>query len=204
MLLAKSFGECFGVVIAGCVLLGVGAGLALVAGAIAAFVFSMVVVIATIFKNFGIWQESGMTFEGAVRTLFAVLMVAAFVIVPLVIGRIVARERHYVHVHNVRPETSGVGHDVAEPPSWLAVLGAVAGAAGTIAFVVAYWSDEGIPAAWDDGVSVIGRAFLTIVYAVFGVFGAALGVAIFFGLHWCWQTRGQWRAATRRSHVGGG
>jgi len=183
--------------------LGAGAAIALVIGAIVAAVFAVIGVAGTMIENITLWKDSGLTFAGAVRGVFAVLMVLAFVVVPLVLGRVTARERHYVHVHNVRADVTGVGKDVPEPPGWLAGIGALAGAAVGVTFIVTMWADGGMPNAWDPGVAVIARTFLGFAYAVAGLFGACMGLAVLLGLHWCWQAWRQWRAATGHAHVPG-
>ena len=196
-LLVQSVLECLAVVAGSALILAIGTVVAVFIGAVLAVVFAMLTVLGTIIENYAAWEQSGFTFWGSVRTVFAVLMVVAFLIGPLVVGRTIARRRHYVHIHNKAPvEVSRVGEDVPEPPGWVAVVGAVLGAALAVAWVVALWGAEGMPAAWDEGVSVIGRAALVLAYAFFGAFGALFGTWILFGLHWCVQTWHQWRTAT--------
>jgi hypothetical protein len=198
-LLARSVLECIGVIVGALVALVVGAAVALAAGALAALVLAAVIVAGTMLKNYSAWLDSGFTFEGAVRGTFAVLMVLAFLVVPLIAGRIRARKRQYAHVHNTRPDLAGVGEDIPDPPAWMMAIAAVAGAVLGVGFTLALWSGSSIPNAWDAGVGPIARALLVLAYAFAGGIGAVGGLWVVGGMTRSWHTWRQWRTATGQS-----
>lgn len=84
----------------------------------------------------------------------------------------------------------------ARPVPVVIVPFAFAGFAATVVLVAAFWHEEGLPYPWEEGVSIVGCAFLVLGYALFGGFGAIFGMVALMAVHWGWQTWRQWRAAT--------